>query len=291
MAWARAVVVAACLSLAGVAHAQQSATAAADVGAVRELVAGARYDEAVAGATALLLRTDLTAAERNVSLELLATAYIAQRDERRARETLTVLYARDPGHALSDPDASPVVRAAFEAVRASPPAQVAVGLTHTPPGRDDVLVVTIGDGADAIHELRLAYRHPGEPDWARVVMSRRSANAGRSRLPRDAGDGRVVEWFVEGVAPSGRVLASLGSEAEPMRVTLIAQTRRVDVVASPTEPRRGRSRSGGSVLETWWFWTLVGVVVVGGGVAVGVAAAGPSTDPAPTGSLGQRRLQ
>lgn len=46
------------------------------------------------------------------------------------------------------------------------------------------------------------------------------------------------------------------------------------VVAPPTP-------SGGSILEEWWFWTLIGTVVVGGGVGtgVGVAASGTTVEP------------
>lgn len=275
------------MCFASVARAQPAGEAGADVAAVRELVADARYAEAIARGGQLLARTDLSAAARNAALEAIATAHVAQRDEARARETLRRLYARDPGHTLSDADASPVVRAAFEAVRAAPPAPETVGLVHRAPGADDVLVVSVESGVDAVHELRLAYRHPGDSEWVRVVMTRRGPDEGRSRLPRPD-DGLVVEWFVDAVAPSGHSLASLGSASEPMRVELAAR-RRVDIIASPT--RSSGSAGSTSVVERWWFWAIVGAVVIGGGVAVGIAAGGGSTDPAPPGSLGQRRLQ
>ena len=39
-----------------------------------------------------------------------------------------------------------------------------------------------------------------------------------------------------------------------------------------------------AVYETWWFWTIVGAVVVGGAVGIGVAASGDA--PLETGSVG-----
>ncbi|RLB51648.1 MAG: hypothetical protein DRJ42_16410 [Deltaproteobacteria bacterium] len=49
----------------------------------------------------------------------------------------------------------------------------------------------------------------------------------------------------------------------------------------PGDPRvRARDRThGGSVFETWWFWTIVGVVVVGTAIGIGVAASGGVEGP------------
>jgi hypothetical protein len=53
---------------------------------------------------------------------------------------------------------------------------------------------------------------------------------------------------------------------------------------TPAEP------SGGSIFEEWWFWTIIGVVVVGAavGIAVGVAESSPSQ--APNGTLAPGRV-
>ena len=42
---------------------------------------------------------------------------------------------------------------------------------------------------------------------------------------------------------------------------------------APTRP----THRGSAVYETWWFWTIVGVVVVGGAVGVGVAVSGDAS--------------
>lgn len=36
--------------------------------------------------------------------------------------------------------------------------------------------------------------------------------------------------------------------------------------------------SGGSITDEWWFWTLIGVVVIGAGVGIGVGVAASSGD-------------
>lgn len=47
-------------------------------------------------------------------------------------------------------------------------------------------------------------------------------------------------------------------------------------VATAGQPADAPS-DGPAVYETWWFWTIVGVVVVGGAVGIGVAASGGET--------------
>lgn len=57
-------------------------------------------------------------------------------------------------------------------------------------------------------------------------------------------------------------------------------------VAAPAEPST-EPEDGGSVLEAWWFWTIVGAVVVGGvtaGVVIGTQSGG--TEPPLQGTLG-----
>lgn len=54
--------------------------------------------------------------------------------------------------------------------------------------------------------------------------------------------------------------------------------------AGPTAPSRGEPAASPAVYETWWFWTVVGVVVVGSAVGIGVAASGDV--PLRTGDVG-----
>src|SRR5690606_25313135 len=119
--------------------------------------------------------TDLDAAQRNTGLEVLATVHIAMRDRQGAERVLAQLYARDPGHRLSDPDASPPVLSAFGRARSNPPSPVEVELSHSPPSleqrRPPVIEVRLGANADAVHEVRLRYRQGDEEALTTLVMS------------------------------------------------------------------------------------------------------------------------
>src|SRR5690606_27057369 len=111
------------------AHAQASR----DLEAIRALTFEARFDDAIRAARAFLDRSDVSAAERNAGLEVLAVAQIANGDRDDAMQTLTLLYSRDPAHRLTDPDASPPVISAFARAREAQPAPVPVSLAHEPP--------------------------------------------------------------------------------------------------------------------------------------------------------------
>src|SRR5690349_13010640 len=98
------------------------------------MVLYARYREALPHIRAYLARTDLSATQRNAGLEMLATIAIAMRDRSGAQEALNQLYSRDPGHQLSDPDASPPVLSAFGRARSNPPRVIQIGIeNHTAP--------------------------------------------------------------------------------------------------------------------------------------------------------------
>ncbi|MCX7808873.1 MAG: hypothetical protein N2515_09705, partial [Deltaproteobacteria bacterium] len=121
---------------------------------IRELILYANYPEAISQARLLLERNDLDARTRNQLLELLAIAQIADRDMQAARETLELLYRRDPGHVLSDPDASPPVIAAFAQAREAQKKPISVRLIHRPPriqNREAIPIeVRFREGGDAV---------------------------------------------------------------------------------------------------------------------------------------------
>ena len=301
----------ACVLLAVVpAHAQLAPDTGepdAVIAQLRESVNYARYDEALDAARRILQRGDLAARQRNAALEALATVQIATNAESDARGTLEELYRRDPQHRLADPDASPRVQSAFARARDAHPAPIAVRLEEAPLDlrrrESPVVAVRIAVGGEAVEEVRLAYRHTGESRFTRVVMARERGVA-RARLPLagDPSQPSAVDYFVEAVAPSFTPLARLGSEAEP-RVASIplasaapspAEVARQDAAGAgawqtgmaPGAPQDGPAPAddGGSITSRWWFWTLIGAVVVGG--AIGTYAALSSSGEPPTGTLG-----
>jgi hypothetical protein len=242
----------------------------ARLAALREDLLYARYAAAVTGARALLERTDLSAAQRNGALETLAIGQLVTRDQRGARETFTLLFSRDPDHRLGNRDAGPEAQAAFERARDAHSAPIGVTLESTSPTQIEqreppVITVRLAAGADAIHELRLAYRQGDARDFTRTLMVRAADGASaQARIPTLEGEAEyVVEWYVEAVAPSQTIIGLLADEDEPLALAVPrAERQRVEVlhVSGPTTV----IQQEGSVFGKWWFWTVVGVVVMAG---------------------------
>ncbi|AKF10279.1 hypothetical protein [Sandaracinus amylolyticus] len=277
------------------AHAQDATPPSAQLAEVRELALRANYRTALPAAQALLARTDLDAATRNQALEVLATIHLAMRDEIAARDTLATLYARDPAHRLADPDASPVVQSAFARARESA-TPLAITIEHVPPvlARHDAAEIgaRVVDHADAVHEIRLAHRARGAARASVVVLALDAdgAASGRIALPGDDA-AAAIEYWIEAAAPSGHVLARVGSPDAPLVVEVPAAAPVVVARATTTvdEPRDHVEPASGDVTGEWWLWTLIGVAVVGAGVGIGVGVAVASEGPS-DGSLGNVTL-
>jgi len=251
--------------LAGVAHAQDASPDQA-LAEIREMALYARYREALVATQAFLERADLSATQRNTGLEVLATVHIALRDQPAASQALQQLYARDPQHQLSDPDASPPVLSAFGRARGNPPAPVTVEIVHEAPAlatrRPPVLEVRLGANADAVDELRIRYRQGDDDRFTTVVMNARDGVAS-ARLPvLDREEAYTVHYVIEALAPSGAVLASRGSDAEPLALAMPEAAR-----ASTSEDAASQPAAGGGD-DLWWLWTIIGVAIAAGG-AVG----------------------
>ncbi len=280
-------------------------TAAQDDGdarleAIREAIMSARFSEALDGAREYLSRTDLRAADRNAGLELLAIAQIANRQSADAERTLALLYSRDPAHRLSDADASPPVLSAFARARQSRPAQVTVRLEHEPPAMSrrepPTIEVRIPEGADAVAEVRLVYRM-GNEGASRVVMTERADGSYIARIPvvGDAHSATDVAYHVIALAPSLTELASVASAAEPMQLRIPPE--RIEsppesTVSTPTaEPSTPRATPApsASIVEEWWFWTLIVVLVAGAAVTTGILL-GPAQEGPEQGTFGSVRL-
>lgn len=277
---------------------------------MRELVLDAQFSQAVDQARRHLERPDLGAAQRNGTLEVLAIALIANRQHAEAAEVLRRLYSRDPGHRLSDPDASPPVVSAFARARESEPERVTVRLTHEPPAFTPrvppILEVRIEEGADAVAEVQLSYE-VGNDGVSRVVMTDRGDGTYTARVPV-LGPETVVTYHVVALAPSLTPLASVGSESEPMQLRLPARISEGAAVAVAQPDDRARSDSDPSdsgpptengpptesaaaaasddLGEQWWFWTILAAALVGGVVTTAVlVAAQPRPEEGTLGSV------
>ncbi len=245
----------------------------AQLAAVREHVQQARFSDAVTAAQALLERSDLSPASRNAALELLAVAQLANRRADDADRTLQLLYSRDPGHRLSDPDASPPVLSAFARARESRPNPITVRLEHDSPTltrrEPPELTVRIAEGDDAVSEMRLVYRM-GSESPSRVVMTRRADGTYVARIPvvGDASTATDVAYHLTAHAPSLAPLAEVGTAAEPLQLRIPAEAA---VQATTTVP------------------TPLPVAVAAGAVTTGILL-GPAQEGPERGSLGSVRL-
>jgi len=275
----------------------QDASPADVLSEIREHALYARYPAALEGVNAFLERDDLDAANRNSGLEVLATIQIAMRRERPAAQILSQLYARDPQHRLTDPDASPTVQSAFARARSNPPEPVQVQVEHATPELSrrapPTLDVTLGgEGADAVQELRLRYRQGGRSSFTTVVLEVVDG-AASTRLPlADTAEAYEVEYALEALAPSGTALANLGSTGDPLTLA---------VPEAPAGSGGGddyvfEGSSGGGAVDddeggslTWLWITLVAVAVVAGGVTAALLVASDSGG-ATDGSLGNIEL-
>ena len=154
-----------------------------------------------------------------------------------------------------------------------------------------MIEVSVAEGEDAVAELHLNYRTGDAPRFARLVLAMDDGVAsGRIPLVGPTDQEQRIEYFLTAHAPSGYQLAGVGSEGRPLELTAPAAT------GDPTEPDplgggfgtgsgdEGDVDEGGSL---WWLGVLIGVVVVGAGLATYFAL----RPEAPEGSLGQVSLE
>lgn len=269
------------------AAAAAQATPAEALAQIREQVLYASYREARSGVEAYLERDDLDADQRNAGLETLATIHIALRQTPRAREILAQLYARDPGHRLSDPDASPPVLSAFGRARANPPEPVSVGLDDETAELDrrapPTVRVSVREGRGAVTEIRLAYRQGGGA-FTTVVMTLDGGRAS-ARVPLlEDGAAYTMSYYVQARAPSGHVLGTLGSDVEPLDL-VIPERSAVDLGGGGGATIDGGGDDGAGIAVA----LIVALLVLGGGVTAGILIAGELGGPQ-DGSLGNIEL-
>lgn len=263
---------------------------------IRALMEDARFQEGIEAARNYLEQPGVRARDYDACLELLATAQLAVRDNRGATATLATLYGRDPGHRLSDEDPSPVVQAAFARARAATHAPPAVAISPVADYGSSAFTVTVhlDTGASLVDEVRLSYRVQGQAAFVHVGMTLLPDGSVQTRTPRDddiPGEYNV-EYFVEAFAPSMTVLTTAGSAEAPLTLTIPPRPVALSAASTASHAEDGERAPvphGGSVAGEWWFWTLIGVVVVGLGVGA-YFLFGPPSQGLQDGTLGNITL-
>ncbi len=311
LSFAAGVIFACAFFLPAVAGAQEAPPAEEQLSQAREQILYARYDEAIASALTYLDRVDLSAAQRNAGLEVLATAHIANRDDANASPVLRELYTRDPGHRLSDPDASPLVSGAFARAREQNPPPVRVQLLNESPvvlsrRESPVISINISTGRDAVQEVRLSFRTGTSPRYTEVVLNVDADGHARGRIPLvgDPSQPQRVYYYLHALAPSLAPLGQLGSMEEPLSLTVPPVVGTGPAPAAPildderppallgTTQTNGQPNGAPEPTEEasgskWWVGLLVGAVVVGAGVGLYYGLRGEE----PMGTLGTVELQ
>jgi tetratricopeptide (TPR) repeat protein len=225
-----------------------------------------------------------------------------------ALEAFRAMLSIDPKAAIAA-DTSPKLAAPFFQALAMSRDVKPIALTHAAPpatGRPAALGVELrSDPQGLVKGVRLVHRGPGG-GWQRTP-AQALAGAPRASFPPPTGE--AVEYFFEALTGQGGVLARVGGPDKPFAFRAPAAVAAGPRAAKPPEkplekpvngpaeqkdpPRAvaglGEGGRGGEDeedvaapwYETWWFWTAVGVVVVGTalGAGLGVGLSGDGSGP------------
>ncbi|MEM9193445.1 MAG: hypothetical protein AAGF12_30000 [Myxococcota bacterium] len=211
-------------------------------------------------------------AVRLEALEYLGSAFVVLEREDDAREAFRRMFAIDPYRLVREPSGSPKISRFVEEVRASlvsdaaldPAVRVVPRLPRAIRAGTvrDIEVAVESSAPDRVLSVVAFVRTEDETTWQRVAGPSTSGTR-FIELPAFDRPGEV-ELYLVARDPAGAVVSRAGSPQTPLLLSVRA--------GSPSEPST-------SVLETWWFWTLVGVIAVGTGVGLGVALSGGESEP------------
>ena len=218
----------------------------------------------------------LSSPQRVEALELLGLSQLILGRQAQARSAFEALLTLSPDHKLRDPSGSPKLQRFFESVRQE------VGATSSPGGSLRITPERPGGGVRAGATLTLRARLSGDPgSGARTMLRWRTSRevtwrgakmtgghgrlSARLRLPSGELGYRLL-YQIELRSGAGNLLARAGTRDKPLTL----------------EVAPGQARSERPVWKRWWFWTVIGAVVVGGVTAGAVLL---SREGAPHGNL------
>ncbi len=225
-----------------------------------------RYEEALQTLSAALIRSGNSEQERARIYQLLARTYLTLNRSEEATGAYRSLLVLLPDHVPSS-DLSPRFRDFFTGVRAqwesegrpgvatAPPAPVSI--RHASPAQTDpeiavLLTAELDDPDRRVASLVLAYRR-GTSDVFQRVDCAPTESGYEATIPAEDVGAPLVEYYFEAIGADGLPIAGRGDVAAPLRIDVEEE---------------------GSIASKWWFWTIIGAVVVGTAVGVGVAVSG-----------------
>lgn len=222
-----------------------------------------RFEEALQTLSAALVRTGNTRAQQAQIYRLLAFTYLALGREEEASGAYRSMLPLDPDFQPGE-ELSPRIRQFFGQVRAQweaegrpgsgPPPPVEIG--HRSPARAErghavELSADVTDPGGRVDRLVLAYRQGTDAVFERLDTHLADGHY-VATIPGEHVAPPLVEYYFEALDAQGLPIGARGDVAAPLRIAVPAP-------------------GGGNVLEEWWFWTVIGVVVVGavvGGIVI-----------------------
>jgi hypothetical protein len=191
-----------------------------------------------------------SAATRVHAMELIATCLQRKGKIRASRQAIERLLDLDPGYDLQEERPPRRFRKLFRRTKRSyaPSSEVESHVQvadQFPEEGGPLRLVIIAEAPAAGVDRAVAYVRPAGADAFHPTVMSRSGLEFSVELDPPEEEGRDLEVYVELQAPSGHVIGGRWTEHSPQ------------VVEAP--PPRPVTRWYAS----WWFWTLVGVVVAG----------------------------
>ena len=221
-----------------------------------------RYEEALQTLSAALVRSGNTRQQQSRIYELLAFTYLSLGREAEAEGAYRSLLGLEPSF-QPGAEVSPRFREFFAGVEqrwiaegrpgGAPPAPASIrhaSPAQADPGESVDLRASLDDPSGRIVSVVLAYRQ-GTSDVFRRLDTTRDGEDFLATIPGDDVAPPLVEYYFEGLDGDGLPVASRGDVAAPLRIA----------VEAPGQ---------GGIATKWWFWTILGAVVIGGAVTTAI---------------------
>jgi tetratricopeptide (TPR) repeat protein len=242
-----------------------------------ELYQDLEYEQAAEVLEAALEAPGLADERRIEGYQHLALSYLALRREDDARAAFTRLLEVDREFRLPTTVSQTARDLLEEARRALPPPKVTA--VDTPPavaqlsqtaspaqpreGTTVSVTILVADPGDLHDRVLVHHRVRGSKSYSAVTAMRTGEGRYAATVPGMFVGPPALEYYVVAVDAEGGLVASEGSEAEPLALA----------VDSPV------AAAGAPVYKKWWFWAGVGTAVLAG--TVGVLALTGDDPPSP----------
>lgn len=217
-----------------------------------------RYKSGITLLERTLRDPDLTDADRIEAYRLLGVAYIARDKPQSAEAAFEALLAIDPSFTL-DPRLSPKIREVFARAQNTIAPRIR-DVTAIPEGRRVVVSARVEDPRAALTAVDL-YARTGDDAFERYPMTRTDDRVEAVVEVPDLTRLRV-DYYVVGRSEDADLVA-VADATSPLSVVVARP--------APLPPPPPPLAEPTPIYQTWWFWTVAGVVVIGavvGGIAV-----------------------